>query len=116
MMMAHSYTTVLLLKGELFHRMVAHLDLYITPINRSKFTRTIIPQKLKKAETDVSSLIDGVHCVVISYDLWMSNMTQVMFSMTKNYTRDYVRDNAQIGIPITTATDGIVYPVGNVIN
>ena len=43
-------------------------------------------------------------------------MTQVIFSMTKHYTRDYVRDNAQIGIPITTATDGIVYPVGNVIN
>ena len=80
--------------------------------------RTLIPHKSKKSETDVSSFLDGVHCVVISYDPWISNTTQDIFSITSHYTRDNVREHAQIGMLITTSTDGesIKFPVSNVIN
>ena len=98
--------------------MVTHLDPSIQPIARSKLTRTTIPHKCKKTETDVSSLIDGVRCVVISYDLWMSKMTQDIFSMMAHYTCEHVRENAHIGIPITSSTYGesLAVLVGNVIN
>ena len=49
MMMAHAYTHMLLVEGEAFRRMVAHLDPYIQPITKYKFTRKLIPQKLNKA-------------------------------------------------------------------
>ena len=62
MMMAHTYTLLSLPEGEAFHMMVPHLDPSIQPITRSKLTRTLIPHKLKKVETDVSSFLDGVRC------------------------------------------------------
>ena len=73
--MSHIYTHLLLVEGEEFSRMLTHLDMYILPINRYKLTRTLILHKLKKAETYVSSFIDGVRCVVIYYDVWISNTT-----------------------------------------
>ena len=79
MMMSHSYIPLPLVEGELFFSIILHLDPYIRLITRYKLTRTLIPQKLKKSETHVSSLIDGVHCVVISYDLWMSKTTHDIF-------------------------------------
>ena len=54
MMMSHAYTTLSLVEGESFRRMVTNLDPSIRPITRSKFTRTLITQKFNKAETDVS--------------------------------------------------------------
>ena len=73
---------------------------------------------MKKSETDVSSLLDGVRCVVISYDLWMYKTTEDIFPMTEHYTRENVREYAHIGISITTSTDGesLTVPVSNVIN
>ena len=79
MRMEHSYKPMFLAEGKAFRRMVTHLDPYILPITRYKFTITLIPQKLKNAETDVSSFLDGVRCVVISYELWISKTTQDMF-------------------------------------
>ena len=63
-------------------------------------------------------MLDGVCCVVVSYDLWMSRMTQDIFSMTAYYTRNHVRDKAHIRIPITTSTNGesLAVQIGNVIN
>ena len=78
-MMAHTYTPLLLVQGEALHRMVTHLYPSIRPITRSKLTRTRIPHKLKKSETYVYSFLDGVCGVFISYDLWMSNTTQDIF-------------------------------------
>ena len=47
----------------------------------------------------------------------MSKMTQDIFSMTEHCTRDHVRNNSHIGMPIKTSTDGksLTVPVGNVI-
>ena len=75
MMMTYWYKHLSLVEGEQFRVMFTHIDLSIRPITRSKFTRTLTPHKFKKAETDVSSFLDGVHCVVISNDLWMSKTT-----------------------------------------
>ena len=74
-MMAHAYTHLSLVEGEAFRRMVTHIDPPLQPITMSKLTSTLIPQKLKKAETFVSSLLGGGSCVVVSYDLWMSKTT-----------------------------------------
>ena len=48
----------------------------------------------------------------------MSKTTQDIFSITAQYKRDYVRENANIGMPITTSTDGesLAVLVDNVIN
>ena len=78
-MMANTYTPLSLVEGDEFRSMVTHIDPYIRPITRSKLTRNIIPQKLHKAETEVSTLIYVVRCVVISYDLWISKTTQYFF-------------------------------------
>ena len=97
--------------------MVTNLDPSIRPITRSKFTRTLIPHKLKNLETYVSSLLDGVSFVVIYYILWMSNMTQETFSMTAHDTYDHARKHDHIGMPTTTSTDGesLAVPVCNII-
>ena len=79
MMMAHAYTPLSLVEGKALHIMVTHLDPSILPIYRSKLTMTLIPQKIKKSETYVSSLLDGVCYDVISYDLWMSKWTHEFF-------------------------------------
>ena len=79
MMMAHTYTPMLLVEGGVSRRIVTYFDTYIQRINRAQLTRNLIPQKLMKAETDISSLLDGLHCVVISYDLLMSKTTQEIF-------------------------------------
>ena len=98
--------------------MVTHIDPSIRPIIRSKLTRTLIPPKLDKTATYVSSLLDGVRCVVIYYDLWMSKTTQNIFSMTAHFICENVREHAHIGMPITILTDGesLAVPVGNMIN
>ena len=79
MMMSHSYIPLLPVERGAFRRMVTHLDPSIRPTIRSKLTRTLIPQKLKKSETDASSFLDCVPCVLIYYDLWLSKMTQESF-------------------------------------
>ena len=98
--------------------MFNHLDPSIQHITRSKLTSYFTRKKLNKAETYVSSLLDGVHCVVISYDLWISNTTQDIFPMTENYTCEHIRENDHIGMPITTSTYGYILSVSvsNVIN
>ena len=106
MMMSHTYTPLSLVEGQELCRMVSPLDPYIIPITTSKLTRILSPQKFKKAYTDVSSFLDGVCCVGISYDLWVSKTTQENFSMTAHYTRDNVRENYHIEMPTTTSTDG----------
>ena len=78
-MMAHTYTPLLLEEGEALLRMVTHLDPSIRPITRPTFTRVLIPQKLKTAETDVSLLLNGVCCVFIYYELWISKTTHRIF-------------------------------------
>ena len=79
MMMSHAYTPLSLVEGEAFFSMVTCLGPYIRLINRSKLTRTLIPEKSKRVETDVSTFIDGVSCVFVSYDIWMLNTTQNYF-------------------------------------
>ena len=118
MMMAHSYAHMFLVEGGAFRRMVTPLNLSIQNITRSKLTRTIIPHKFNKAETDSYSFLDGVIFVVVSYNLWISKNTQDIFPMTEHYTRYNVREHDHIRMPITTSTDGeiIAVTVGNAIN
>ena len=59
--------------------MYTHLDTSIRPITRSKLTSNLIPQKFKYTEANISSMFDGVHCVVISYDPCMSKTTHELF-------------------------------------
>ena len=118
MMMAHTYKPLSLVKKEAFCRMVTHLDPSTRPITRYKLKNTLIPHKLEKSETDVSSLLGGVRCVVISYELWMSKKTHAFFSIKAHYTRDHVREHAHISMPIKTSTYGesLAATVGNLIN
>ena len=118
MMLSHSYTPMLMVEGRALCSMSPHLDTQNLPITRSKLTNSLIHHKLNRAETYVSSLLDVVCCVVISYYLWMSKTTQEIFSMIAHYTCYHVREHAYIGMPITTSTDGeiLAIPVGNVIN
>ena len=90
-MMEHAYIPLSLVEGEVFRRMVTQLDQSIRPITRSKSKRTLTPQKFNNSETDVSSLLYGVRCVVISYDLWMSKVAQDIFPMEEHYTQEHIR-------------------------
>ena len=67
--MTQACTPLSLVEGDAFQRMVTHLDTSIKPTTRSKLTWTLIPQKLHNTEIEVSTLLVGVSCVVISYDL-----------------------------------------------
>ena len=78
-MIAHTYTPLPLVEGGSLRWVVNCLDLSIRSMNRYKFTRSLISQKLNKAEKEVSKFLDGVRCVVIYYDLWMSKTTQEFF-------------------------------------
>ena len=102
MIMSHACTPLTRAEGEEFRMMVTHLDTIIRPITRYKLTRTLTTHTFKKAKKYVSSLLDGVRCVLISYDLWMYKTTQDIFSMKAHYTRDHFRDNDHMGMTITT--------------
>ena len=78
-MIEHAYTHLFLLEREAFRGMVTHLDPYIITITRYNLTRTLIPNKLKKEETDVYSFIDVVSFVVVSYDFGMPKTKQDIF-------------------------------------
>ena len=80
MMVVHDYTPISLVEGGAFRRMVTRLDPSIGPLTRSKLTRVLIPHQIQKAETEVSVLLDGVRCIVISYDLWIPKTTQDFFN------------------------------------
>ena len=94
-MMAHAYAPLSLVEGYRLRRMVNNVDPYIWPITRYKLTRTLIPQKLQKEKTEVSTLIYGVRCVVISYELWMSKAAQY-FSLMTHFTPSHFREHAHI--------------------
>ena len=48
-----------------------------------------------------------VKALVISYDLWMSRKTDEFFSLTAHYCTGRERKNTHIGMPYTTASDGV---------
>ena len=58
-------------------------------------------------EKSVIERLAEVKAVVISYDLWMSRKTEEIFSLTAHYYIGQERKNIYIGMPSTTATDGV---------
>ena len=58
-------------------------------------------------EKSVIERLAKVKAVVISYDLWMSRKTEEIFSLTAHYCTGQERKNTHIGMPSTTATDGV---------
>ena len=45
--------------------------------------------------------------IVIIYDLWMSRETEEIFLLTVHYCTGPNKNNTHIGMPSTTATDGV---------
>ena len=58
-------------------------------------------------EKYVIERLSEVKAVVISYELWMSRKTEEIFSLTAHYCIGQERKNNHIGMPSTTATDGV---------
>ena len=58
-------------------------------------------------EKSVIERLTEVKAVVISYDLWMSRKTEENLSLTAHYCTGRERKNNHIGMPSTTATDGV---------
>ena len=48
-----------------------------------------------------------VKAIVISYNLWMSRKTEEIFLLTAHYCTGTNINNTHIGMPSTTATDGV---------
>ena len=115
MMTTHPLKTLLLVERGKLHIIATELDSTIWPINRYKFTRTLTPQKLNIAETDVSSLLGGMRCVVICYDLWMSKTTHEIFQWW-NIKQVSMSEHIVIIITISTDREILAVPVGNIIN
>ena len=58
-------------------------------------------------EKYVIERLEKVKSVVIIYDLWMISKTEEIFSLTVHYCTGPDRKNTFVGIPSTTATDGV---------
>ena len=58
-------------------------------------------------EKSVIETLAEVKAVVIRYNLWMSLKTEEIFSLTAQYCTCRERKNTHIGMPSTTAADGV---------
>ena len=105
--MAHAFTPLLLVDHDCFRKLTQDLDPLLRPVGQSKLSRSLIPTKNKLVEKSVIESLEEVKAVVISYDLWMSRKTEEIFSLTAYYCIGQERKNTHIGMPSTTATDGV---------
>ena len=70
-------------------------------------SHSLIPTENQLAEKSVIERLAKVKYVAISYDLRMSRNTEEIFSLTVKYCTGPERNNTHIGIPYTTANDGV---------
>ena len=87
--------------------MAQDLEPRLCPVGISKLSRSLIPTKKQLVEKYIIERLAEVKAVVISYGLWMSYNTEENFSLTEHYCTCRERKKTQIGMPFTTATDGV---------
>ena len=87
--------------------MAQDLDPRLCPVGRSKLSQSLIPTKKKLVEESVIERLAEIKAVVISYNLWISRKTEEIFSLTAHYCIGQERKSTHIGMPSTTATDGV---------
>ena len=69
--------------------------------------RSLIPTKKQLVEKSFIERLAKVKAAVISYDLWISRKTDEIFLLTAHYCTGRERENTNIGMTSTTATDGV---------
>ena len=106
-LMAHAFTSLSLVDHDFFCKLTQDNDPRLRPVGRSKLSWSLVPTKKKLAEKYVIERLEEVKTVVISYDLWMSRKTEEIFSSAARYCTGWERKNTHIGMPSTTATDGV---------
>ena len=103
----HVFTLLLLVDHDRFFKLTQDIDPRLHPVGRSKLSRSLIPKKNQLVEKSFIKRLVGVKAVVISYNLWMSCNTEEIFSFTAHYCTGQEIKNTHIGMPSTTATDGV---------
>ena len=106
-LMAHVFTSLLMVDHDCFRILTQDLDPQLHPIEHSKISRSLIPTENQSAERSVIERLAKVKAILISYDLWMSRNTEEIFSLTSHYCTIPERKNTHIGMPSTTTTDGV---------
>ena len=81
-LMAHAFTSLLLVDHDCFRKLTQDLDPRLRPIGRSKLSRSLIATKKMLLEKSFIKMMAEVKAVVIRYNLWMSHKTEEVFSLT----------------------------------
>ena len=105
--MAQVFTSLLLLDHECSHKLTNDLEPRLRPSGRSKLSWSIIPADAQSVKRSVIGRPAQAKAIVISYNLWMSRKTEEIFLLTAHYCTGTNINNTHIGMPSTTATDGV---------
>ena len=105
--MAYAFTLLSLSNHDCFRNLTQDLEPRLQPVGKSKLLRIIIPTEKQLVERSVIDNLAKVKAVVIIYDLWMSRNTEEIFLLTAQYCTCPERKNTHIGMPSTTAPDGV---------
>ena len=105
--MAHAFTLLLLVDHEFLPKLTQDLNQRIFPVRRSKLSRSLITTENQSVERSVIERLPKVKDIVTIYDICMSHNTDKFFSLMTHYCNSPDRNNTHIGMPYTTATNGV---------
>jgi hypothetical protein len=80
-MMSKSYTPLSLVEDWSSRKLDNDLDPQITPISRTRLSKTLIPKKKKEVVDLVKKLLEESICVSLSFDLWMTRINLCFFEL-----------------------------------
>ena len=106
MMMTKLFTPLSLLQGDAFRIIVYELEPSIKQVSWSLLQRKLIPDKAESLELQVKDRIDKFEEIVLTYDLWMSQKNEEIFSMTAHHCEGLECAFFHIGVLATTGACG----------
>ena len=89
-----------------FQTLLSYLDPSIKKVSCSFVKRKLIPYQAELLELRVKDHLKSFGAVVLTYDLWMSQKNEEIFSMTSHRCEVLEHGLLHIGMLYTTSTDG----------
>ena len=105
--MAHAFTLLSLADHTCLRNLTQDLDPRLRPVGHSKLSRSLILTEKQSMERSVIERLAKVKDILISYNLLMNRKMEEIFLLLTHYCTGPDRNNTHIGMPSTTATDGV---------
>ena len=104
---AQAYTPISLVENESFRALILNRDPRLHMVSRTCLSRTLIPSKASDIVTNVLELLNRVSALAISFDLWMTQKSEEIFSLDGHFVIGAIKSHSRLGMPWSKGgTDG----------